>query len=101
MPSPIYLSTKPRCSWMMSLIAERYSFMKCTRSGGASASAIDENPAMSEKKMVTLRISPPSAGGSDHFLDHAGREIKRKVLAQEAPVLIGDQKSGSRPLHQG
>ena len=48
---------------MMSVIAERYSFMKRTRSGGASTSEIDENPARSEKKMVTLRISPPSAGG--------------------------------------
>jgi len=28
-----------------------------------SASEIDEKPARSEKKMVTLRISPPSAGG--------------------------------------
>jgi len=48
---------------MMSVIAERYSFMKRTSSGGASASEIDENPARSEKKIVTLRISPPSAGG--------------------------------------
>src|SRR5215469_931459 len=58
MASPIYLSTKPPCSWMMSVIAERYSFMKYTRSGGASASEIDENPARSEKNLVTLR--PPS-----------------------------------------
>ena len=47
---------------MMSVIAERYSFINATSALGAIFSAIDENPAMSEKNTVTLRISPPSAG---------------------------------------
>ena len=39
--------------------------------------------------------------GGDHFLDHAGREIKREAPAQEAPVLVGDQNPGNRSSPQG
>ena len=47
---------------MMSVMAERYSFISVTSSPGAIFSAIEEKPLRSEKYMVTLRISPPSAG---------------------------------------
>ena len=63
MASPMYLSTKPPCASMMSVMAERYSFIAATSSAGAIFSANEEKSAMSEKYTVTLRISPPSAGG--------------------------------------
>ena len=47
---------------MMSVIAERYSFMKATSSVGVICSEIDEKPSRSEKNTVTSRVSPPSAG---------------------------------------
>ena len=46
----------------MSVIADRYSFINVTSAAGVIFSAMEEKPATSEKKMVTLRISPPSAG---------------------------------------
>ena len=48
---------------MMSVIAVRYVFISATSSPGVIVSANDEKPARSEKNSVTLRISPPSAGG--------------------------------------
>ena len=63
MASPMYLSTKPPCASITSVIAERYSFIAATSSAGGIFSANDEKSAMSEKYTVTLRISPPSAGG--------------------------------------
>ena len=47
---------------MMSVIAERYSFMNATSSAGVIFSEIEENPARSEKNTVTSRVSPPSTG---------------------------------------
>lgn len=47
---------------MMSVIADRYSFMSATSAFGVMVSAIEEKLAMSEKNTVTSRISPPSAG---------------------------------------
>ena len=47
---------------MMSVIAERYSFMSATSAVGAIRSEKEEKSAISEKNTVTLRISPPRAG---------------------------------------
>lgn len=47
---------------MMSVMAERYSFISATSSPGVIFSAIEEKPLRSEKNMVMLRISPPSTG---------------------------------------
>ncbi len=59
--SPSYLSMVPPSSWMMSVIAERYSFSSAVRFCGASAfSEIVVNPWRSEKKIDSSRSSPPS-----------------------------------------
>ena len=47
---------------MMSVMADRYSFISVTSSPGVILSAMEEKPLRSENNMVTLRISPPSAG---------------------------------------
>src|SRR5262249_20861039 len=62
MASPMYLSTKPPCTSMMSVIAERYSFMSATISPGLLFSESVEKPATSEKNEVMVGVSPPGTG---------------------------------------
>src|SRR5437773_8877322 len=60
MPSPRYLFTFPRFRRMMSVMDDRYSLSRKTRSSGSSFSEIVVNPATSEKKTVSSFFSPPS-----------------------------------------
>jgi hypothetical protein len=47
-------------------------------------------------KTVTLRISPPSAGGlleGEHFFDHRRGEVEREALAQQPLALVRDHEA--------
>ena len=60
MASPSYLSMVPPSSWMMSVMADRYSLSRAVSSSGVSISDRVVKPCRSEKKIESSRRSPPS-----------------------------------------
>ena len=60
MASPMNLSSEPECSNTISTISVKYSVSSLATSSGFMFSDIGVKPRMSEKKITTGRLSPPS-----------------------------------------
>src|SRR6266480_7788399 len=81
---------------MMSVMAERYSFMNLTSSAGVIFSEIDEKPAKSEKKngdVASFAAQFRQFVGRQHLVDHLRRQIKREAPAQQSFALVGNDEA--------